>query len=73
VDVPVGVIQNRELELHGVFRYANTWPTARALAERGLVDLDGLVTCELLLASVGQALASANDPGSIKTMIGMVP
>ena len=42
--LPTQLIQNRELVLTGVFRYANTWPSAIALVERGLVDLDAMVT-----------------------------
>ena len=44
LELPVSLIQARELVLTGVFRYANTWPTAIALAADGRVDLDGLVT-----------------------------
>ena len=33
--LPTQLIQNRELVLTGVFRYANTWPTALALVESG--------------------------------------
>ncbi len=44
MELPTQLIQNRELVLTGVFRYANTWPTAIALAESGRVDLDAMVT-----------------------------
>ncbi|MDJ0429086.1 NAD(P)-dependent alcohol dehydrogenase, partial [Rhodococcus fascians] len=48
--LPVQTIQNRELVLTGVFRYANTWPTAIALARSGRVDLDSMVTGRFPLA-----------------------
>ena len=44
MELPTQLIQNRELVLTGVFRYANTWPTAIALVESGRVDLDAMVT-----------------------------
>ena len=44
IPLPLAVVQERELELTGTFRYANTWPTAIALVESGRVDLDRLVT-----------------------------
>ena len=31
VALPLAVVQEREIELAGTFRYANTWPTAIAL------------------------------------------
>ena len=43
VEDPVGRIQAREIELTGVFRYANTWPLAIRLPADGKVDLDGTV------------------------------
>ncbi|GAA3190922.1 hypothetical protein GCM10020255_090100 [Rhodococcus baikonurensis] len=44
IPLPVPIIQNRELVLTGVFRYANTWPIAAALVAGGRVDLDSMVT-----------------------------
>ena len=44
VELPVSYIQNREIWLSGVFRYANTWPLGIRLVVDGLVDLDALVT-----------------------------
>lgn len=67
--LPVSVIQNRELELTGVFRYANTWPTAIDLVVRGLVDLDALVTARFGLDGTGDALASTREPGAMKTVV----
>ncbi len=47
MDLPTQLIQNRELTLTGVFRYANTWPEAIALVESRRVDLDSMVTATL--------------------------
>src|SRR6266567_3554694 len=38
--LPLAYVQDREITLTGAFRYANTWPTAIALAESGRVELD---------------------------------
>ena len=35
IPLPLSVVQERELELTGTFRYANTWPTAIALRRLG--------------------------------------
>ena len=68
--LPLAVLQNRELEVTGTFRYANTWPTAIALVARGRVDLDGLVTGHFGLSSVEAALtAGAADPRSVKPVV----
>ena len=47
MELPTQLIQNRELTLTGVFRYANTWPEAIALVESGRVDLDSMVTATI--------------------------
>ena len=47
MELPTQLIQNRELILTGVFRYANTWPEAIALVESGRVDLDAMVTATI--------------------------
>ena len=67
--LPLGVIQQRELIITGTFRYANTWPTAIALAASGRVGLDDLVTGEFGLAEVEQALTAGRDPRSVKAVV----
>ena len=67
--LPITHIQNNELTITGVFRYANTWPTAIALVERGLVDLDRMVTGTFDLDHVAEALESTADPRTIKTVV----
>lgn len=67
--LPVQLIQNRELVLTGVFRYANTWPTALALVESGRVDLDAMVTARFPLERVTDALESDRVPGNIKAVV----
>ncbi|HEY0247076.1 MAG TPA: NAD(P)-dependent alcohol dehydrogenase [Gryllotalpicola sp.] len=70
--LPVERIQNRELQLTGVFRYANTWPLAIQLASSGAVDLDALVTSRWDLASVVDALEAAGRPETIKAIVSPV-
>jgi L-iditol 2-dehydrogenase len=69
IAVPVSVIQNRELVVTGVFRYANTWPAAIALVESGAVDLDRMVTGHFGLSEVEAALESAGRPGILKSVV----
>jgi len=68
--VPLSLIQNREIWLTGVFRYANTYPTAIALVSEGRVDLDAIVTGHYDLDDTEAALRSSReDPGNIKAVI----
>lgn len=68
--LPLSHVQNFEIELTGTFRYANTWPTAIALAASGAVDLDRLVTHRFGLAEVGQALTiSTRDEAAVKAVV----
>jgi L-iditol 2-dehydrogenase len=67
--LPFGLLQQRELTVTGTFRYANTWPTAIALAASGSVDVDALVTDRYSLAEAAQALASTTTEGTIKSVI----
>ncbi|MGV0606638.1 NAD(P)-dependent alcohol dehydrogenase [Mycolicibacterium sp. XJ1904] len=69
MELPTQVIQNRELVLTGVFRYANTWPTAIALVESGQVDLDAMVTARFPLERTAEALDSDRTPGSVKSVV----
>jgi L-iditol 2-dehydrogenase len=69
MELPTQLIQNRELVLTGVFRYANTWPTAIALVESGRVDLDAMVTARFPLEKAADALDSDRIPGSVKSVV----
>jgi L-iditol 2-dehydrogenase len=67
--LPTQLIQNRELVLTGVFRYADTWPTAISLIESGRVDLDAMVTARFPLERAADALDSDRVPGSVKSVV----
>ncbi|HKG50092.1 MAG TPA: NAD(P)-dependent alcohol dehydrogenase [Actinomycetales bacterium] len=68
--LPLPYVQDHELVLTGAFRYANTWPTAIALAASGRVNLDLLVTGHFGLEEVEQALTAARrDPTTVKPVV----
>ena len=70
LDLPLSLVQERELLVTGVFRYANTWPAAIALVAAGQVRLDHLVTGHFRLDQTAEALtAASDDPHAIKSMI----
>jgi L-iditol 2-dehydrogenase len=69
VELPVSRIQNLEITLTGVFRYANTWPLAIELASSGRVDLDSMVTGRFGLSEVEAALNAATDAATIKAIV----
>ena len=68
--LPLSVMQERELEITGTFRYANTWPTAIDLVASGRVDLDRLVTGSYRLDQAEEALTAARkEPGAVKAVV----
>ncbi|NJC73420.1 NAD(P)-dependent alcohol dehydrogenase [Planosporangium thailandense] len=68
--VPLQLIQNREINLTGTFRYANTYPSAIAMAATGRVQLRPLVTGRFDLDHAEDALtAGSSDPSAIKTVV----
>jgi L-iditol 2-dehydrogenase len=70
IPLPLAHVQGYEIEVTGTFRYANTWPTALALATSGEVDLDRLATHHFGLGDTEAALTvTANDPTTIKPMV----
>jgi len=70
VELPVGVIQGRELWITGTFRYAHTYPKAVALVSSGAIDLDALVSKNFSLDGVEQALTySRQDPAAMKVVV----
>lgn len=69
LELPVSYIQNREIWLSGVFRYANTWPLAIDLVASGRVDLDILVTGKFPLSEAEAALSAGKQQGQMKAIV----
>lgn len=65
IPLPLAHVQGFEIEVTGTFRYANTWPTAIALAAAAEVNLDRLVTHRFGLTDVERALTAADDDDSV--------
>jgi L-iditol 2-dehydrogenase len=76
--LPLGAAALREVDLIGIFRYANTWPDAlRLLASKTMADIDKvMVTQKYSLeetANAFQVIASAKDDSGemvLKVMVG---
>lgn len=69
-EIPLSLIQNRELWLTGTFRYANTYPAAIELAASGRVDVAALITGHYGLDDTETALlAGHDDSASLKVMV----
>ena len=69
-EIPLSLIQNRELWLTGTFRYANTYPAAIELAATGRVDVAALITGHYDLDDTEAALrVGHDDAASIKVMV----
>ncbi len=69
IELPVSFLQNREIWLSGVFRYANTWPLGITLVAEGKVDLDVLVTGRFGLSDAEAALTAGKQPGQLKAIV----
>lgn len=68
--IPVATVQSRELVVTGVFRYANCYPAAIALAASGRVKLDDLVGARFGLEAAEQALRIGHtDPAVLKAVV----
>jgi L-iditol 2-dehydrogenase len=68
--LPLALIQSREIWVTGTFRYANTYPTAIALAATGKVDLKAIMSRRFELDDAEAALrAGREDPESVKPMV----
>jgi L-iditol 2-dehydrogenase len=71
--VPVNTLDviDKEIDVRGVFRYANTYPSAIALIASGAVDVKSMVTDEYSLDDAGRAMADVaqRKPGTIKAVV----
>jgi L-iditol 2-dehydrogenase len=69
-ELPLALVQERELWLTGTFRYANTYPTAIALVADGRVDVEAIITGHFGLEETEAALrAGREDPASVKAVV----
>jgi len=71
VNINVGEILGKELDILGIFRYANMYPKAIKLVESGKIDLKSLVSKVYKLEDTKEALdyAIENKNESIKVMV----
>ena len=70
MELPVALIQRREISLTGTFRYANTYPAAIALADSRRVDLESMITDHFALSETSEALrAGLQNPATVKAIV----
>ena len=67
--LPIEHMQNLEITVTGIFRYADTWPAAIHLVASGQVELDSLVTGQFDLEHAAEALEADLDPDSLKAVV----
>jgi L-iditol 2-dehydrogenase len=68
--IPLSFLQNNEIVLTGIFRYANTYQDAIAMVAAGRIDLKSLVTSTYKLEDTEAALQAAkNDPTNLKPVV----
>ncbi|MFC4951181.1 NAD(P)-dependent alcohol dehydrogenase [Pseudonocardia sp. GCM10023141] len=68
--LPLAFLQRYEIDLVTAFRYAHAFPTAIALVERGVVDIDAVLTGRFPLDRTAEALrAPVLDPSHLKVVI----
>lgn len=71
VSLSVPLLQGRELTISGIFRYANTYPTALRLIADGTVATQPVITHRFALENTEEALTlGRREPESLKAVVG---
>ncbi|MEI7027249.1 NAD(P)-dependent alcohol dehydrogenase [Paenibacillus sp. y28] len=72
-EIPLNVpfIADNEIDIYGIFRYANTYPSGIEFLASGLIDTKSLITDRYPLAQTQAAMERAihNKSGSLKVMV----
>ena len=69
VTFPIVAVGVREIDIYGIFRYANCYPTALRLVESGAVNVKGLVTHNFPLKEAIKAFETTKAGTGIKVII----
>ncbi|MFC4766761.1 NAD(P)-dependent alcohol dehydrogenase [Effusibacillus consociatus] len=71
IPLSVPMIADNEIDIYGIFRYANTYPQGIAFLASGLSDVKTLITDRYSLEQTHEALerARTNKSGSLKVMV----
>jgi L-idonate 5-dehydrogenase len=68
--IPGNLIMNKELKLHGSFRFANVFEEAMNMVAAGIINLDGIVTDTFSFDDIPKAMQQAlNKNGVMKVQI----
>ncbi|MER3447906.1 MAG: NAD(P)-dependent alcohol dehydrogenase [Candidatus Dadabacteria bacterium] len=68
--IPLALLQNREIILTGVFRYANTFADAVAMVAAGRIRPETIISARYTLEEIERALQMAReDPSKIKAIV----
>ncbi|MGI2296446.1 NAD(P)-dependent alcohol dehydrogenase [Paenibacillus sp. GXUN7292] len=72
-EIPLNIpfIADNEVDIFGVFRYANTYPQGIAFLSSGIADADALITDRYTLNQTKEAMerARTNKSGSLKVIV----
>ncbi|TBL76361.1 NAD(P)-dependent alcohol dehydrogenase [Paenibacillus thalictri] len=71
IGLNIPFIADNEIDIYGVFRYANTYPQGISILSSKLADLNAMITDRFELRDTQQAMvnASTNKSASVKTII----